>query len=162
MPLAFAELPLTVATRLIYDYGRVLIETNEESVKYTKSIGDLNLDFDPYEKLWLKNVMKDTKNYAKISFVAEVMRQADGSKYPTYDCVGESEESLRRFLLDYAGRPTCEGATRLRNLTAEEIDQMEKFKHTPGKATCFSVSSTLRFRSGPVVIRVESCSSSSI
>ena len=72
--------------------------------------------------------MKMTKNYAKMSFTAEVMRQSNGSRF---DCVQESDESLRRFLLNYKGEPTCSGATRLRNSTAEEIGQMEKFKNSP-------------------------------
>ena len=106
----------------------MIAETKEDLLSWNKSGKDLNLSFGSDENLLLKHVM--AKFYAKMRFTAEVMRQPNGSRYDTYDCVQESDASLRRFLLDSKGAVTCTGATRLRNSSAEEIDLMEKYKNS--------------------------------
>ena len=90
--------------------------------------------------------MAKEKQAKSLSFVAESLALSD---LKTYNCVDETEESLRHLV--QKSFSVCFGPTRLRSLTQEEIDQMEKFKSNPdgkrfdGSALTDSASQSLVF-----------------
>ena len=93
-------------------------------VSYRNSLNDLYVNFDK-GMLYIKGVVDRTNGYANLSFVVESLQLPPG--HLNYDCVNESEESMRYLGLNNAAT-VCFGPTRLRSLTEEEISQMQKFK----------------------------------
>lgn len=130
--LAFAETPLSFA-KVIFDHNHVLVDTKENFLLIRNGGGDLWFGFDDHVWLNIKDVVK--KGRANLILVAEAVRMADGSRYSYFDCLNGTEESLRHLIYD-GQMKSCYGAARLRNLTKEEFDQMEKFKSNPERK-CF-------------------------
>ena len=136
---ALAELPISVAARFIYDHGYILSETKESIIYHRNSGVDFYLTFAGDGWLYINNVVtRDRKNpldggRANLTFVAEVMLMPNGSRYPlfgNFDCVKETDESLRH-LVSNGVLKSCFGKSRLRKLTQEETDRMNKFKSSP-------------------------------
>lgn len=124
---AFAKLPLSVASRIIYDHGYILSATKEGIIEHRNSGADFYLTFDLDGWLYMKDVVTLDRQRnirrANLTFVAEVMLMPNGSRYPLFgsgfDCFKETDESLRH-LLGTSVLKTCFGKTRLRELTKEE------------------------------------------